>query len=287
MNSGKPLNSWKLFFHYLFGSYNGIQVFLFPSLLVTWLETEYFVETIAGLFGMGLHFFPLFIFLLAGFFVLFIVLKNWFIYHSASSSTLSESASVIIGYHKLLLIALICYALLYVLAMFLKYFYGIKLPTTDIAALSARVLGIVSILYYYLINLWTLPWHKRGYSQKGARRRMLAFARLHPYSFWRFNLVQLFMVYLTSRVYINFTDYIYRPLFSYLGHKTGFYLSLKTLPLSSSFSLLINVIIIVAAFVISNFLFIPLVWLTKLSTATIHPVRSPRTQPQYTEGTDI
>ena len=61
---------------YLFGSFNGIQVFLYPGLLLYWLRSDRLVEVISDLLGLRIHYFPLGVFLLLGLYVAFILLKT-------------------------------------------------------------------------------------------------------------------------------------------------------------------------------------------------------------------
>lgn len=109
------------FLRYWIGSFNGIQVFIFPVLLLNWLEALELVHVVTELLTFKIHYLPLTIFMFLAVYVLFIIAK----YYVSAPHTKAEFKHFIIEFHKYLLICLLCFAILFLLAIFLKYFYGI------------------------------------------------------------------------------------------------------------------------------------------------------------------
>lgn len=268
-----PLVILKTLLRYTFGSFNGIQAFLFPGLLLYWLDSDRLVTVVSDLLALNIHYFPLCVFLLLGSYVAFILLKNRALNSGLTGSAKLDTGAFIVDLHKKLLIVLISFALLFILSGFFKYFYGIRIPVRTIASWTARVLGIGIILYYYLLHVWLAPWLKRGHSQHSSAERSFVYARLHPWRFVGFTLFQVIMIFVLARVYVNVLEYVYHPLFMVLGSATGIRIELKLWSLTSNLALFLDVFLAIVALMISNIFFIPLVWVAELSSRIMHPIR--------------
>lgn len=253
------------FLRYWLGSFNGIQVFIFPVLLLNWLDALELVHVVTELLTFKIHYLPLCIFLFLAIYVLFIIAKHYV----SAPHTKAEFKVFIIKFHKYLLICLLCFAVLFLLAIFLKYFYGILISEKAIASLTARGLGIIVILISHLCHSWAEPWQKRGHSFPKSLARVWIYARHHPYRFHAFNLANLFFILLFCKAYINWQDFIYYPIF----HALGLDFKLILIPLSSTLALGVNVILVTFAALCSSFFFIPLVWLATQITRFLHPVK--------------
>lgn len=250
---------------YWIGSFNGIQVFIFPVLLLNWLDAIELVHVVTELLTFKLHYLPLCIFLFLAVYVLFIIAKHYVSAHHSKA----EFKVFIIKLHKYLLICLLCFATLFLLAIFLKYFYGILISEKAIASWTARALGIIAILISHLCHSWAEPWQMRGHSFPKSLARVWIYARHHPYRFHAFNLTHLFFILLFCRAYINWQDYIYSPIF----HALGLDFKLNLISLSSTLALGVNVILVTFAALCSSFFFIPLVWLSTQITRFLHPIK--------------
>lgn len=253
---------------YWIGSFNGIQVFVYPILLLNWLNANGLVNAVSHLLTLKIHYFPLSIFLFLLFYVLFILAKYYF----SAPHTKAELKTFIIKFHKYLFISLLCFALLFLLAIFLKYFYGILISEKAIASWAARILGFLAILYCHLSHSWTEPWQKMGHSFSNAVVRVKVFARRKPYHFHLFNVLHLSIILIFSKAYMNWQEYIYHPLF----HVLGLDLKIKLIYLNDTLALSINVILVCIATLCSSFFFIPLVWLAAQITRFLHPIKTTR-----------
>lgn len=256
------------FLRYWIGSFNGIQVFIFPVLLLNWLEALELVHVVTELLTFKIHYLPLTIFMFLAVYVLFIIAK----YYVSAPHTKAEFKHFIIEFHKYLLICLLCFAILFLLAIFLKYFYGILISEKTIASVAARGLGIFAILYCHLSHSWTEPWQKLGHSYSNAYARVRIFARHHPYRFHAFNLVHLFFILLFCKAFVNWQEFFYYPIF----HALGIDIKFNLVSLSNTLALSVNVILVTLAALCSSLFFIPLVWLTAQITRFLHPIK-PRT----------
>ncbi len=250
---------------YWLGGFNGIQVFIFPVLLLYWLDALELLHVVSEILTFKMHYLPLCIFLFLAVYVLFIIAK----YYVSAPHTKAEFKLFIIELHKYLLTCLFCFAILFLLAIFLKYFYGILISEKAIASWTARGLGIFAILISHLSHSWTEPWQKLGHSFPNALARVRIFARHHPYRFHTFNLLHIFLILLFCRAYINWQDYIYYPIF----HALGLDFKLNLISVSSTIALSINVILVTFAALCSSFFFIPLVWLATQITRFLHPIK--------------
>lgn len=283
-NNNGPIGLINCLARYLFGSFNGIQVFLYPGLLLYWLRSDRLVEVISDLLGLRIHYFPLGVFLLLGLYVAFILLKYRAMSSAKPSQPGGELATFVVDLHVKLLTVLLCFALLFVFAAFTRYFYGIQVPVKLIASWTARALGGVMILYYYLADTWLSPWLNRGHKRQAAVSRTKVYARRHPKTYVAFNLFQIVMVLALARIYVNLVEYIYHPILTLLGSALRLEFELKPILIDGHLALWWNALLTALAFLISNLGFIPLVWLAKLATDITHPIRPPKIYPHTAEN---
>ena len=253
------------FLRYWIGGFNGIQVFIFPVVLLNWLDPIELVQVVTELLTFKIHYLPLTIFLFLAVYVLFILAK----YFVSVPQTKEEFKHFIIEFHKYLLICLLCFAILFLLAIFLKYFYGILISEKAIASLTARGLGIFAIMFCHLSHSWTEPWQNIGHSYSNAYARVWIFARHHPYRFHTFNLVHLFFILLFCKAYVNWQEFFYYPIF----HALGIDFKINLISLDNTLTLSINVILVTVAALFSSLFFIPLAWLATQITRFLHPIK--------------
>ncbi len=265
--------AWQELLRYWLGSFNGIQIFVFPVVLLNWFHGLRMVEVVSDLLGIKIHYFPLSIFLFLAAYVVLIIAKYLVSHLEYGGRTRAEFKLFIINLHKVLLIALLAFALLFLLAFFLKYFYGILISEKAIASWAARALGIIMILFCHLSTTWEEPWLRLGHSSQNAQARVRVFARQKTYSFIGFNLLQLIIIFLFCRVFINWQEYVYAPIL----YSLGINIRISLIPLKNTLALSINVILVSFAALCSSFFFIPLVWLATQITRFLHPIK-PKTK---------
>ncbi|NLK50184.1 MAG: hypothetical protein GX294_06000 [Candidatus Cloacimonetes bacterium] len=277
---------WRAFLHYLLGSFNGIQVFLYPSLLVYWIKGDSLVGAAYDLMGTGLHLMPLTVFFLLLLFVLFMILKFHLMdYHKLPFGS-SDIARHVIKIHRILVPAILAYTVFFALSIFIKYFYGIQISTGHLATMATRVLASAWIVYAFVKNAWIHPWQKLGHSLQSSQKRALVYPRLHPFKFLAFNLYLVFAIIILAKLYTSIMEVIYHPLFSFIGYLTGFLPRFELLPVASTLPLLTNIVLLAFAFLLSNFFFIPLVWLAKHACQIMHPIRIQKSKPTLQERSD-
>ena len=261
----------------LFGSFNGIQIFLYPSLLFYWLEGDSLVYSISDLIMSRLHFVPVIVFLLTFLYMVLILLKNEYYLRQnhahGSSSKKGEFSRFVVDIHAKLLVVLIIFMVLYVFTVFMKYFYGINVPLRLILSIALRLLGMLLIMYYFILHQWISVWRRRGHGISNCRTRLLAYIRANPGQFIRFTVLMMGIVVLFSKLYTLMLQYIYMPILAIIGDMLDIHPHLSMQPFSSVFAALYNVAVVAAAVLLSNLFFIPLVWLAGRMLDRLHPMR--------------
>lgn len=260
-----------LVFRLLFGDYTGVQVFLYPMTLFCWIDGLSFSFVITGLLTIQRHFFPLFIFILLFMYIAFLIIKNHSNILSDEHPNSPEEKRIfgrmVINVHLVLFVTLICFGILYVLATFLSYYYHIRIPLKLIYPEAFRFFSIMLILYFGTLNYWMQAYRKRNISLNHAQRlvRRDIKARPLPYALYAVFLC-LFMV-LGSYVY----SYLVLNLIFPITLAFGFSPQLLLIPVTNIPALLYDVLILGAAFMLSNLLFSPLSLLISHYASIFHP----------------
>ncbi len=258
-------------FSLLFGEFNGIQVFLYPMTLFWWIDSDSFLYAITGLLTAHKHFFPLCLFLLLAIYIAFLILKNSSALLSdtgTNSSTQKRSlARMIIAVHQTLLITLIISALIYVVAGFLSYYYGIKVPLKSIYPFVFQAFSVSLILFYVLKNAWTEPYRSRGISMEGSVNQLRKQFAEHTEKYAIHAIVLVLMILISSFIY----NLLIMNLFFPIVEALGFAPKLLLLPPSGIGALLYDVFIFGVAFMLSNLLFSPIVMVITHYSDKLHP----------------
>ncbi|MDP2173261.1 MAG: hypothetical protein Q8M98_01130 [Candidatus Cloacimonadaceae bacterium] len=261
---------------YFFGDFNGVQVFLYPGLLFYLIDRESLLQVITRLFLINVHYFPISIFFMLMIYVGFIILKKYTMYFTdnvrRSNTDRELFKAFIIDLHEKLLVVVVIFMLAYVFAAFMKYFYGFRVPMKMIFPMATRVICIFLIVYYYLAHVWTEPIRLCGHNLKYSRLRLMVFIRRNPFSFIRFSIVLTLMIMISSKLYYGIVQYVLHPILTDLsgGRESAFTFIL--IPLEGSSALVYNVLVISAAFIISNLFFAPLVYGVNLFAHQYHPL---------------
>lgn len=258
-------------FSLLFGDFNGVQVFLYPMTLFCWVDTNSFLYAATGLLTTQKHFFPLAVFLLIFIFILFLVLKNVSgIYDAIYPLQEGDKAvfrQVVINLHKFLLIVIIAAALLYVVSVFLKYYYDIRIPLKSIYPVAIRFLGIFLLLFYGLRFIWIKPFRENELDTQKAYIKLRMDYKAHRNLYSAHALFYVLMVIVGAFIYnILILDVLYR-IFGWLNFSPNLYFT----PPASIFALLYNIFIIAIALLLSNLLFSPLVKAITYIAEKLHP----------------
>lgn len=262
---------------YFFGEFNGVQVFLYPGLLLYWLDSESLVYVIGGLFSVHVHYFPISIFFILSLYIAFILLKKYTMHFKDSlrhtQVERNNFKAFVVDLHEKLLIVLVILMLAYVFAAFMKYFYGIQVPMKQIFAMATRVICVFLIIYYYLTHLWLEPIRKMGHSPENSRLRAMHYIKHNPFSFLRYSIVVTLMIVLSSRLYYGIVAYFLHPLFTSVTGGGDNVFTFIMIPFDGGYALVYNVFVIGAAFMISNLFFAPLVFVVHYLAKLIHPLK--------------
>lgn len=261
----------------LFGSFNSIQIFLYPGLLLYWLESTSLVYSLSDLVTSRLHYVPLIIFLLVFVYMILILLKNEYylrrVPDGMKHAIPGEFTRFVVDIHAKLLILIIVFMVLYVLSVFFKYFYGISVPLKAILSYGLRMLGMLLIMYYYVLHSWIAPWRKRGHGYSACRIRLLAFIKTNPGHFIRFTVFMIALAFLFAKFYTLMLQYIYMPVLAIMGAMLDIHPHISLHAFSSISATVYNLLMVVLAVLLSNLFFIPLIWLAGKMLDRLHPVR--------------
>jgi hypothetical protein len=258
-------------FSLFFGDFNGVQVFLYPMTLFCWVDTNSFLYAATGLLTTQKHFFPLAVFLLIFVFVIFLILKNVSGIFDAIYPLQEGDKSIfwqtVINLHKFLLIIIIAAALLYVVSVFLKYYYDIRVPLKSIYPIAIRFLGILLLLLYGLRFIWTKPFRENEFDMQEACGKLRNDYKAHRNLYAVHALFYILMVLVGAFIYnILVLDVLYR-IFAWLNCSPNLYFT----PPANILALLYNIFIIVIALLLSNLLFSPLVKAITHIAEKLHP----------------
>ncbi len=280
-------NIIRFIFKLLFGSFNGIQVFLFPLTLFWWIDSSSFWYAVTGLVTIKRHYFPLTIFLLLLFYIAFLILKN----HSYivgkdslwNNPDRGDFFDAVIDIHATLMITLICFGLLYVFAAFMRYYYGITVHLRVIYPFAFRAFSILLILYYVVFYSWLKPYRIRNLSIKRARRLLQCYWRNHPLGFVSYVLNLVLIIIACSVVYHFLVKNLLLPCLPTqislkvkipllpLSLSTQISLRLFLMPLNNIYALLYDIFVFAVAFMLSNLLFSPFMAIFRHLADKIHP----------------
>ncbi len=265
-------------FKLLFGDFNGIQVFLYPMTLFWWIDSDSFISAITGLLTIQRHLFPLCLFFLLLIYLAFLIVKNSSaIFPEGRPVTGSDRDSflrMVIEVHKILLITIVSSALIYVVAAFLKYYYGILVPLKLIYPVVFRGFSILLILYYTLKNAWTETLREEGKSMETAFRAVREDWDKRPLAYAGHALALVLMIIIGSFLY---NLIILNLLFPLVGvHGPG--LKVLLIPPENIGALLYDVFIFGVSLMLSNLLFSPLAKVIMHYSDRFNPQTTPVTK---------
>lgn len=260
-------------FSLLFGDFNGVQVFLYPMSLFYWIETESFLVASSGLMTSQKFYIPLVVFLLILILMGTLAMKNLSALvsdkypHPEAEKT--SFIQTVIGMHKLLLLILGGFALIFLATALLNQFYGLSLPLQTINLSLARLLSAILILYYALRNSWTQPYREQGMDLRKALAEVRRDYGQKQTSYLLHGALYVMLAVVFSAIYhLVFVRGTYLVL-TVLGVDPNLYLAVP----SGLVTLLYDIFVLFVAMLISNLLFAPLVKLAVHLAGKFHPHR--------------
>jgi len=241
----------------LFGKYLGIQVFIAPITMFYLIESDSIMMAGTSLLGFRIHFFPLFIFLVMLSFMAFMLIKLKLLHRGTRDDYLEAVIELNISMLALVIIALIVYAV----AGFLAYFYGIKETLKHSMYMLFKIYTAVLILHHYLLSVWLAPFYPKHYGRKRAKKLFKAWARKHKMMLVRYSVLLILIVFASTRIYLILIHYVFVPVFTGIATYTGFDLRLSLFRFFALKDIFLNVAVCLIAFMGSNLLFSPVVWI--------------------------
>ena len=259
------------------GQYNGIQVFLYPVTLLYWISSASILLPFTTLLSLRMHYLPLTFFGVLLIYVCFMILKIYtFVFpgpRSGHPKLLGEFYDKVIQLHLVLFVTVLVLMVYYILARFLGYFYRIDLPLKQGVMFFFRALTVLLILYYYLKSMWLKPMRDRRYSQKRSTLLALGWANRNPWAALKYTVMMIVVVFAAVKLYLIVIAYFITPVLSGIRHLLGLKLDIELIPISGIGSVLANLFMLAAAFMLSNLLFYPIIVLSQKLNNSMHPMK--------------
>lgn len=273
-------NAIRIIFKLLFGDFNGVQVFLYPLTLFVWIDDLSFSFVVTGLLTVHKHYFPLFIFLLLLLYVFFLILKSHSVYqYNYPDSSPQEKRffrKAVIDIHLGLLLVVISSGVLYMLAAFFSYYYHIRIPLKIIYPYSFRVLSALMVILLACLHYLMLPHRKAGASITRSYRNIIVGIHRQTWSYLLYVVVLFVSAVLSSYIFNYLVGQWIFPILLALNLSP----ELIMLPVDGFLSLLYDVAILGAAFMLSNLFFSPLALLIGNIADNLHPYNMKTHAPQ-------
>lgn len=260
----------------MFSGYNGVQIFLYPVLLFFWLSHESAMMSFTTLLGRRLHYLPLVFYFVLLVYVGFMVMKIYTGVFDGSGrqyqNRLEEFYDLVIRLHRYLFYTVIILMIFYVLTKFLSYFYGIELPLKKGLMYAFRLFTSSIILFYYVYTMWLKPYREQHYSTRHCQLKCYVWVVKHPFQAFKFTLIMLLIMSAIVRIYLLAISYVFIPLQDFFYGATGISLSIMLQPVNKISSVAINIFLLSAAFLLSNLLFYPFIYVGDRLSLALHPI---------------
>lgn len=258
-----------------FGAWNGIQVFVYPTLILYMLDSVSLVYWFSNLLTIKQYHLPLSLFLLILFYMGFLIVKFYSFSLERRDPDLRRKDLVrfLLELHKGLLLILFVAIMIFVLSSFLSYFYQIQVPQKRIYAHLFQYISLTLMMFYYIQSVWTKPFKNRRISYSRCIDYMIIFARKNIATVLKFTGFIALVIFSSVKLYHLMFTYAVNPAVSFVSSALGIDLRLKLIDAGSSIDIFYNVMMIVISFFISNLLFYPIVALGQYLINRFHPIK--------------
>ena len=259
----------------VFGEWNGIQAFLYPTTLLYLVNSFSFLYWMSSIFTKDQHYLPLTLFMFVLLFVSFMIIKFYSFRGETvdSKDNRNDMTRFLIEFHRGLLLIIIVSAFLYLLYEFMSYFYGIQLPIKKIYAHFLQYISITLIVFYYIQSVWTRPYRKQGMSYPRAIRHVMVFARHNITSTLMFTAMLILMIVSSAKLFHLLIVTVISPVIDLIGGLMGFPIRPELMPVFGIGVLFYNIFLIVSIFIVSNLIYAPIVALFSILIQRFHPVK--------------
>jgi hypothetical protein len=257
--------------------YNGIQVFLYPTTLLYWISSTSILLPFTTLLSVRMHYLPLTFFGVLLIYVCFMVLKIYTCIfpgpHKHYPKLMDEFYNMVIQLHLVLFVTVLVLMVYYILSRFLGYFYRIDLPLKKAVMFFFRAYTVLLILYYYLKSMWLQPLRERKYSQKRSTLLVTGWISKNIWAAVKYTGMMAIVVFAAVKLYLIVISYFISPVMEGIRHLLGLKLDIELIPISGIGSVLYNLFMLAAAFMLSNLLFYPIVMLSHKLNKSMHPMK--------------
>ncbi|MCB5254191.1 MAG: hypothetical protein RBR69_02630 [Candidatus Cloacimonadaceae bacterium] len=257
--------------------YNGIQVFLYPMTLIYWISTTSILVPLTTLLSVRMHYLPLTFFGVFLVYVCFMVLKIYTCIfpgpHKLYPKLMDEFYDLVVQLHLVLFVTIIIIMVYYVLSRFLGYFYSIDLALKKGVLFFFRAFTVLLILYYYLKSMWLKPLRERNYSQKKSTLLVTGWISRNVWAAVKYTGMMSMVVFAAVKLYLIIIAYFLTPALSGLKEFLGLKLEIELIPIDGISSILYNLFMLAAAFMLSNLLFYPIIVLSQKLNNSMHPMK--------------
>lgn len=266
----------------LFSEFNGIQVFIYPSTILYWVSSSSILLVLTSLLSTKIHFLPVAFYGVLLIYVGFVMMKIYTILfdepHKRRPQYVSEFWESVIRLHGRLFVAVMIVMVFFVFSEFLSYFYGIKLPVKKAIMMAFRLFTIGLVIVYYIPSIWMKPYRLRLYSQKKSQLLCLGWMRKNPLQAVKYTLILVALLFTAARLYAIVVSYVLVPILMGLGNIFRFNIVLEFIAINGMWSMVYDLYILAAAFMLSNLCFYPIIALTQAWVMGLHPIKLTRSQ---------
>lgn len=250
---------------------------MYPTTIFYWLSSSSIIWALTSLISTKVYYLPLTFWGVLFAYVGFVIMKIYTIMydkpHKYYPHYLSDFIDEIIQLHVWLFITIMVLMVFFVLSEFLAYFYGIRWPLKHAVMLVFRLFTIFLIIAYYIPSMWLKPYRKRHYGTSRAQTLCWGWILRNPWISARYTLFLLVIMFSAVKLYQLEVVFLFNPLMLFITDVIGFNLQLELSPISNPGSVLYNLFMLSAAFLLSNLCFYPTIWLMQKMADGLHPIR--------------
>lgn len=258
----------------IFADWNGVQNIIAPSVMVFLFDEYTLINWFTGVFSYHRYYIPVMVYLLFLSAIVFFGTKALFAWEAVADAKqlTNENQRFFKAYfipymlhmHKWLLIYLTSFMLVYVIKEFVGIVYAGSFPFVAIIFFILRYGFAAAFFYNYILIDLTIPIVKRGHSFHTALRYMRALITVRTKGFLLAVAIQLVWVYasiLALKLLINLLD----DTLIILGLSNASKgLLFSFFAVSNLYHFIINVMILLTAFLVLNLIYYPLIVLLRL-----------------------
>jgi len=261
------------FLYLMFGEWNGFQNFLAPAVLIFMFDYQSFFQWLVNMLTSQIYYLPVAMYFIVLVFLGLIMLKavaQWTSYANPADVKVRKKLGrdllipLFIRFHQWLFAVLTLMMIVYVLRNGFAYFYKTHVSMYKIYFWIVRLSFVYVAFYVYVLLDVVVPMIKKGHSFKSSERYLLCLIFCRP--------VKALLKYFLQFIIILATIQLFRFGIRIIENSNDLgLLFMSELPIRVIFreahsigQVLVNLLIVVSGFLLSNLLYSPLMYLLKL-----------------------